>query len=184
MEKEFFISLYTFLEFSIFPWPLSRSCSNCFQLRTSRLSLEECGIVAFHIRKREQSFTKMLISIFSRLLHQADKIKPKPLFYSSATSSVRFPHAYLVSMTRPTSSSQQTWFQPGLSFSFICWQWLRLLQIHYSMLPRTATIGGKMLQVKHFTRFCWLLPIIFDNPKIQVQVELRVIFKLTFSNHQ
>jgi len=36
-----------------------------YQLRTKRISLEEWGLVAYHIKKRERNFTKMLISIFS-----------------------------------------------------------------------------------------------------------------------
>ena len=40
----------------------------CFQLRTSRNTLEECGVVAFQIKKREQNFSKMLTYIFARYL--------------------------------------------------------------------------------------------------------------------
>ena len=39
-----------------------------FQLRTSRNTLEECGVVAFQIKKREQNFTRMLTYIFARWL--------------------------------------------------------------------------------------------------------------------
>ena len=36
------------------------------QLRTSRLSMEEWGVVAFHMKKREQNFTRTLFAIFTR----------------------------------------------------------------------------------------------------------------------
>ena len=39
-----------------------------FQLRNSRNTLEECGVVAFQIKKREQNFTRMLTYIFARWL--------------------------------------------------------------------------------------------------------------------
>ena len=36
------------------------------QVRTTRLSLEEYGVVAYHIKKRERNFSMMLIIIFSK----------------------------------------------------------------------------------------------------------------------
>ena len=42
-------------------------CFFCSQLRTSRITLEESGIVAYQLKKREQNFTRMLTYIFARL---------------------------------------------------------------------------------------------------------------------
>ncbi len=36
------------------------------QVRTTRLCLEEYGVVAYHIKKRERNFSRMLITIFSK----------------------------------------------------------------------------------------------------------------------
>ena len=134
------------------------------QVRTTRLSLEEYGVVAYHIKKRERNFSRMLITIFSKYVRLDICIQITDLTHTLLISSYifcTFP-AILMSWNDKTNmffmSNQVTVFtgwrseyvillflyrlQTGWTAWSTCWRWRPSPRILFSMSCPTSTTGG------------------------------------------
>ena len=131
------------------------------QVRTTRLCLEEYGVVAYHIKKRERNFSRMLITIFSKYKWLISTVLTHYPLISSYIFCT-FP-AILMSWNDKTNmffmSKQVTVFQVEpilwsgiLLFLFrlrtgwtawsTCWRWRPSPRILFSMSCPTSTTGG------------------------------------------
>ena len=132
-------------------------------MRISQISLEDNGVVAFNIQRRNRNFTKMLSFIFVRL-------REKIQIFTDLTNilvmlSVRSLLWFVLSMTKQTSSLFPLLCLSGATSSSLFLLLFHLPQIPWFMLSQTRTTEG--INNLHNTYFEGIMP-----------------FSPTFSNHQ